>query len=309
MYYIKNVCVCVCVCVCVLHLSHLPMLLLCACVSIDDFYSLFLLDFYFSLRNMKSCSVCQEEFRDENNYKLHLVSKKHIDELSALKKKEKSQVCKKCNLIFRDKTDLFRHFKSSKHNWIKSVEKKDKKKKKFSAQFYCQHCLSSFGLDAMKNHLDEVLSDELDFERYSSGRVMFVYGTASGISEHLASPGFLSTIRKRVLKLLELILSAYPLFKFSLALKAVYRKTFAVVNEKTHNDALGTKELIPFSTSCYDVYRGSKDTKTFITRALNEMIVREDNFVGSGSGWSFVKNLKFFVNIYRSGFIFKHTVD
>ena len=188
----------------------------------------------------------------------------------------------------------------------KIIEKGKKGEKKFSPKFYCEHCYSSFELDDMKSHLDSVISDDLKFERYSSGKVMFVYGTSRGISEHMASPGFISTIRKRVLKLLNLKLSAYPLFKFSLAIKAVYRKTFAVVNDRSRNHDVNSKELIPFSTSCYSVYRGSKDTKSFITSALNEMITREDNFIGSGSGWSYVKNLKFFVNIYRSGFIFEN---
>ena len=220
------------------------------------------------------CSVCQIEFKDSKEYTAHLVSSEHQNKISAAKPKIS---CKKCNTSYRDKTDFIRHLKTLKHLRSIKPKKKKKEKEKLSQKFFCEHCKSSFGLSDMKNHLDKVINQDLNFERYSSGSILFVYGTSSGIDQSLSSPGFLSAIKKRVVKLIKVILSAYPLFKFSLALKSVYIKTFAIVNEKKSRDQqIGSKELIPFSTSCYNAYRGSNETKKFVTRALNEMVVRED---------------------------------
>lgn len=219
------------------------------------------------------CSVCQIQFKNSKEYTEHLVSSEHRNKISVSKQKI---FCKKCNSSYRDKTDFIRHLKTLKH--LKSIKPKKKKiRQKSTTKFYCEHCKFSFGLSDMKSHIDKVINQDLKFERYSSGNILFVYGTNHAIDQALSSPGFQSAIKKRVVSLIKVILGAYPLFKFSLALKSVYIKTFSIDNEKKPRDQqIGSKELIPFSTSCYNAYRGSNEIKKFVTRALNEMVVRED---------------------------------
>ena len=109
-----------------------------------------------------------------------------------------------------------------------------------------------------------------------------MYGTKK-IEDHIAAPKFYKKAKSNIVKLLKIILSGFPSVKFNIVLKSSYIRILVSEQSEGEDSVPNQEEIFPFASVSYQASRHHySELKKYISKALHQMIRREEDFVNRG---------------------------
>ena len=218
---------------------------------------------------------------------------------------ERSYVCDLCNFSDKKSSGLKRHKQTKKHQ-NKELSNASQTREQISRTnilLHCDHCKQVFSKEEISQHIKTSI-ESLDFKRYNNIlNVQYMYGTTVFTKEHIATPRFYKVAKNKIIKLLTIVLSGFPVIKFNIVLKTTYKRVLVIVDDKDKNSIPQQEQIFPFASFAFQASRHHyTQLKKDVSRALHQMIKREDDFVNMG------KNKRlfflFFYSIYHSQSLF-----